>query len=117
MMNQSAISCIKAEFVKDENSHGGFTLKACQTSMIRETIPEVAKSNTGISIYACNLYIKSGTFAPEPQNYLYLMPGESTSQKLDFQEHLPPPPSSRFFGLQQSIAPIKHMFDSTQALI
>jgi hypothetical protein len=107
---------IKAEFVKDENSHGGFTLKACQTS-IRETIPEVAKSNTGISMYAYNLYIESGTFSPEPQIYIHLMPGESTSwtQQLDFQDYLPPSPSSRFSGLEQSIAPIKQMFDSTTA--
>lgn len=96
---------IKAEFVKDTHSHGGFTLKACHTS-IHETIPEVARSSTsGISMYAYNLYIESGTMSPEPQIYFHLMPGESTSwtQQLDFQDYLPPSPSSRWWYLQQSI--------------
>jgi hypothetical protein len=94
---------IKAEFVRDDHSHGGFTIKACQTAM-HETIPEVGKSN-GISMYAYNLYIESGTFSPEPQIYMHLMPGETTSwtQKIEFQDYLPPSPS-QFWSLRQSIA-------------
>ncbi|KAL3904524.1 MAG: hypothetical protein SGILL_010033, partial [Bacillariaceae sp.] len=101
---------IKAEFVKDENSHGGFTVKACQTS-IRETIPEVSQPKTGISMYAYNLYIESGTFSPEPQIYLHLMPGESTSwtQQLDFQDYLPPSPSPRWFRFRQYILPKRRL--------
>jgi hypothetical protein len=104
---------IKAEFVKDSHSHGGFTIKACHTS-IHETIPEVSKSSSGISMYAYNLYIESGTFSPEPQIYLHLMPGQSTSwtQQLDFQDYLPPSSSSRFVSLEQSIRPMVHSFHS-----
>jgi hypothetical protein len=104
---------IKAEFVKDDHSNGGFTLKACHTS-IHETIPEVAKSSSAISMYAYNLYIESGTFSPEPQFYFHLMPGQSTSwtQQLDFQDYLPPSPSSRLFSLQQYINPMVHSFRS-----
>ncbi|KAG7359565.1 lipoprotein, type 6 [Nitzschia inconspicua] len=102
---------IKAEFVKDDHSRGGFTLKACHTS-IHETIPEVSKSSSGISMYAYNLYVESGTFSPEPQIYIHLMPGQSTSwtQQLDFQDYLPPSPSSRFYSLQQNINPMMHSF-------
>jgi hypothetical protein len=98
---------IKAEFVKDDHSHGGFTLKACHTAT-RETIPEVSSKNGGISMYAYNLYIESGTFSPEPQIYIHLMPGETTSwtQQLDFQDYLPPSPaSSRMFALQKFVSP------------
>ncbi|KAG7353393.1 lipoprotein, type 6 [Nitzschia inconspicua] len=102
---------IKAEFVKDDHSRGGFTLKACHTS-IHETIPEVSKSSSGISMYAYNLYVESGTFSPEPQIYIHLMPGQSTSwtQQLDFQDYLPPSLSSRFYSLQQNINPMMHSF-------
>jgi len=81
---------IKAEFDKDEQSEGEFTLRACNTK-IRETIPEVGDPSSGISMYAYNLYIESGTFSPEPQILLSLKPGESTSwtQQLDFEDDYP----------------------------
>jgi len=81
---------IRAEFEKDEQSKGEFTLRACNTK-IRETIPEVRDESSGISMYAYNLYIESGTFSPEPQILLSLDPGESTSwtQQLDFEDNYP----------------------------
>jgi hypothetical protein len=81
---------IRAEFEKDEQSKGEFTLRACNTK-IRETIPEVGDGSSGISMYAYNLYIESGTFSPEPQILLHLNPGESTSwtQQLDFEDNYP----------------------------
>ena len=86
---------IKAEFAKDEKSQGGFVLKGCDTS-IRETIPEVG-SEGGVSMYAYNLYIESGTFSPEPQIYMHLWPGQSTSwtQKLDFEDWDPSQPLAK----------------------
>jgi hypothetical protein len=82
---------IKAEFAKDPTSHGEFTIRACNTA-IRETIPEVAQPHGGVSMYAYNLYIESGTFSPEPQIYMRLYPGESRSwtQQLDFADYIPP---------------------------
>jgi hypothetical protein len=82
---------IKAEFVKDETSDGGFTIRACDTK-IRETIPEV-NAVGGVDMYAFNLYIESGTFSPEPQIYLHMWPGESQSwtQRLEFSDDDKPP--------------------------
>ena len=81
---------IRAEFEKDDHSKGEFTLRACNTK-IRETIPEVDDGSSGISMYAYNLYIESGTFSPEPQILLHLNPGESTTwtQQLDFEDDYP----------------------------
>eukprot|EP00534_Pseudo-nitzschia_fraudulenta_P003169 CAMPEP_0201138690 /NCGR_PEP_ID=MMETSP0850-20130426/56058_1 /ASSEMBLY_ACC=CAM_ASM_000622 /TAXON_ID=183588 /ORGANISM="Pseudo-nitzschia fraudulenta, Strain WWA7" /LENGTH=517 /DNA_ID=CAMNT_0047410089 /DNA_START=452 /DNA_END=2005 /DNA_ORIENTATION=+ len=81
---------IKADFTKNEQSKGEFTLRACNTK-IRETIPEVSDPSSGISMYAFNLYIESGTFSPEPQILLHLEPGQSTSwtQQLDFADDFP----------------------------
>lgn len=78
---------IKAEFSKDEQSHGAFTLHGCET-LIRETIPEVGTEG-GVSMYAYNLYIESGTFSPEPQIYMHLWPGQSISwtQQLEFDDY------------------------------
>jgi hypothetical protein len=75
---------IKAEFDKDDQTHGGFTIRGCGTS-IKETIPEVGTEG-GVSMYAFNLYIETGTFSPEPQIYMHLWPGQSISwtQKLEF---------------------------------
>lgn len=75
---------IKAEFVKDAKSHGGFTVRGCENS-IKETIPEVGMTG-GISMYAFNLYVETGTFSPEPQVYLHMNPGETISwtQHLEF---------------------------------
>jgi hypothetical protein len=79
--------------VKDETSVGGFTLKGCGTA-IRETIPEVGTEG-GVSMYAFNLYIESGTFSPEPQVYMHLWPGQSISwtQRLEFSDDVPVKPS------------------------
>jgi len=81
---------IKAEFEKNEDSKGEFSLRACNTK-IRETIPEVGDAVSGISMYAYNLYIESGTFSPEPQILLKLDPGQTTSwtQQLDFEDDYP----------------------------
>ena len=99
---------IKAEFVKDDSSVGGFTLKACDTA-IKETIPEVGTEG-GVSMYAFNLYIESGTFSPEPQIYMHLWPGESTSwtQKLEFSDDNSSEESHKpfsFFGLRSMASP------------
>jgi len=98
---------IKAEFIKNDQSHGEFTLRACNTA-IRETIPEVGDETSGISMYAFNLYIESGTFSPEPQILLHLMPGETASwtQQLDFEDDYPPPPSSSSSALNSLLQSI-----------
>ena len=86
---------IRAEFIKNDRSKGKFTLRACNTK-IKETIPEVGDGISGISMYAYNLYVESGTFSPEPQILLRLNPGESTSwtQQLDFSDDYPEAPQS-----------------------
>ena len=78
---------IKAEFSKNEQTHGTFTLHGCETS-IRESIPEVGTEG-GVSMYAYNLYIESGAFSPEPQIYMHLWPGQSISwtQRLEFNDY------------------------------
>jgi hypothetical protein len=75
---------VKAEFVNDDSSHGSFTIRGCGNS-IKETIPEVGN---GVSMYAFNLYVETGTFSPEPQIYVHLYPGESTSwtQRMEFSD-------------------------------
>ena len=75
---------IKAEFVRDDTSNGGFTLRACGTA-IEEQIPEVGTPE-GVSMYAFNLYIEADTFSPEPQILIHLFPGATTSwtQRLIF---------------------------------
>lgn len=85
---------LKAEFMKDEMSRGGFTLHGCHTA-VRESIPQVGKTG-GPSLYAFNLYIEEGTFSPEVQLFLHLHPGESTSwtQQLDFTDEVPTSSSS-----------------------
>lgn len=97
---------IKAEFVKDDSSTGAFTLRACDTS-ISESIPEVGTEG-GVAMYAFNLYIESGTFSPEPQIYMHLYPGQSTSwtQKLEFSDDLQESPtSSTSFSLRTIASP------------
>lgn len=85
---------IKAEFVKDVKSDGGFTLRACGNS-IRETIPEISNDG-GVSMYAYNLYIETGTFSPEPQIFIRLQSGQSTSwtQRLEFSDDTSMPKAS-----------------------
>lgn len=85
---------IKAEFSKDDQSHGTFTLRGCDTS-ITEIIPEVGMDG-GVSMYAYNLYIESSTFSPEPQIYMSLLPGQTISwtQKLTFKDLVPAVTSS-----------------------
>jgi len=86
---------IKAEFEKAESTKGEFTVRGCNTK-IRETIPEVGDPTSGLSMYAYNLYIESGTLSPEPQILLNINPGETTSwtQQLDFADDFPIAPRS-----------------------
>jgi len=74
---------IKSEFTRDDSTNGGFTLHACG-SKITSSIPQTEDPNSGISMYAYNLYIERGTMSPEPQILLHLDPGQSAtwSQKL-----------------------------------
>lgn len=65
---------IKAEFVNDDGTNGGFKIRACDVS-IESSIPEVETS--GLPMYAYNLYIERGTFSPEPQVLINVAPGES----------------------------------------
>lgn len=83
---------IRAEFVRNDHSRGEFTLRACNTA-IKETIPEIGNKSSGISLYAYNLYIESGTFSPEPSILLHLPPGETKSwtQQLDFDDDFSTP--------------------------
>lgn len=92
---------IKAEFVKDDRSHGTFTVRGCENS-IKESIPEVGRHGD-VSMYAFNLYIESGTFSPEPQIYMHLYPGEARSwtQHLEFSDHPEPPEGFQWFGLKK----------------
>jgi hypothetical protein len=65
---------IKAEFVNDDNTKGGFTIRGCGVS-IESSIPQV---QTGaMPMYAYNLYIERGTLSPEPQILIHLGPGKS----------------------------------------
>lgn len=111
---------IKAEFEKDEDSKGEFTLRACNTK-IKETIPEVGDGTSGISMYAYNLYIESGTFSPEPQILLHLQPGESTSwtQQIDFEDDYPKVPTNPVLGslvLQNSNTEDKRRYAAIPAI-
>lgn len=78
---------IKAEFTKDTETLGHFAIHGCET-LVKETIPEIADPRSDISMYAFNLYIESGTFSPEPQIYVHLWPGQTTSwtQRLEFED-------------------------------
>ena len=80
---------IKAEFQRDDQSDGGFTVKGCGTS-IDESILEVNQPGS-VKMYAYNFYIESGTFSPEPQYYMHLYPGETTTwtQQLVFRDSEP----------------------------
>jgi len=81
---------INALFSKAEQSKGEFTVRGCNTK-IRESIPEVGDATSGISMYAYNLYVESGSLSPEPQILLHLEPGQTTSwtQQLDFSDNYP----------------------------
>jgi hypothetical protein len=76
---------IKSEFVQDDTTNGGFTLHAC-SSKIQSSIPQTMDPNSGVAMYAYNLYIERGTMSPEPQILLHMNPGQSVtwSQKLIF---------------------------------
>eukprot|EP00934_Nitzschia_sp_Nitz4_P000622 Nitzschia sp. Nitz4//scaffold34_size148208//20750//22171//NITZ4_002960-RA/size148208-processed-gene-0.32-mRNA-1//-1//CDS//3329548735//622//frame0 len=85
---------IKAEFSRDDQSHGSFSVRGCNTA-ISEIMPEVGTPG-GVSMYAYNLYVESGTFSPEPQIYMRLEPGETKvwTQQLQFTDMPPQTPSS-----------------------
>jgi hypothetical protein len=76
---------IKAEFVKDEDSRGTFTLHGCGTA-ITSQLPDVEDEN--LPMYAYNLYLEKGTLSPEPQILLNLAPGQTVSwtQRLSFED-------------------------------
>lgn len=74
---------IKSEFTRDDSTDGGFTFHAC-SSKIQSSIPQTQDPDSGVSMYAYNLYIERGTMSPEPQILLRMDPGQSStwSQKL-----------------------------------
>lgn len=86
---------IKAEFSDDGASKGGFTLRACDTS-IRTDYPEVMRGS--LPMYAYNLYLERGTLSPEPQLLIHLEPGQTTSwtQRLIFNDIEHPPRSEDY---------------------
>jgi hypothetical protein len=67
---------IKAEFVDDNATNGGFKIRACGVS-IESDIPQVSAG--GLPMYAYNLYIERGTLSPEPQILIHLEPGKSST--------------------------------------
>jgi hypothetical protein len=76
---------IKAEFHRDQQSTGAFTLRGCG-SVIDVDFPELVEPEpqqpnppSGISMYAFNLYMERGALCPEPQLFIHLDPGASTS--------------------------------------
>jgi hypothetical protein len=79
---------IKAEFLRDEDSTGGFTLKGCGVA-VQEDIPEVNKDGA-ITMYGFNLYIEKSTFSPEPQIFIHLESRASTSwtQRVVFEDDI-----------------------------
>ena len=93
---------IKAEFVNDGSSDGGFVLHGCDTS-IRNEFPDVQRGV--LPMYAYNLYLEKGTFSPEPQLLIHLEPGASTSwtQRIVFEDDADDPTMSQrreIFGLR-----------------
>lgn len=82
---------IKAEFLKDDQSTGGFTLKGCGVSM-KEDIAEVQSDPAAaLSMYGFNLYIEASTLSPEPQLLIHLERGASTTwtQRIQFGDYVP----------------------------
>jgi len=82
---------IKSEFTNDGTTNGGFTIRACGTSII-SSIPQV-EQQPGVSMYGYNLYIERGTFSPEPQIFIHLEPGQATTwtQQLVINDDRKPP--------------------------
>jgi hypothetical protein len=68
---------IKTEFVNDGTTDGGFTLRACGTTIESSMYPIRDRSASDIAMYAYNLYIERGTMSAEPQILLHLEPGAS----------------------------------------
>lgn len=82
---------IKAEFLKDEQSTGGFTLKGCGVS-IQEDIAEIQRDpEATLSMYGFNLYIESSILSPEPQMLIHLEREASTTwtQRIQFGDYNP----------------------------
>ena len=67
---------IKAEFLNDGQTKGGFMIRACDTQ-ITSTLHSDEDLRT--QMYAYGLYLERGTFSPEPQILIHLEPGESKS--------------------------------------
>ena len=80
---------IKAEFLKDSRSAGGFTLRGCGVA-IHESVDDVKPYDpwTDLSMYGFNLYIERSTLSPEPQMLIHLRSGATTSwtQRLVFND-------------------------------
>lgn len=68
---------IKAEFLKDGQTKGGFVLRACDTRITSSL--HVDNGDIRDQMYAYGLYLERGTFSPEPQILIHLEPGESKS--------------------------------------
>jgi hypothetical protein len=80
-------SRIKAEFTKDDDSHGSFTLRGCGTEIEEDILQSSTVPPQGdIPMYGFNLYVEEGTLSPEPQVLIHLEPSHSKSwtQRLVF---------------------------------
>jgi hypothetical protein len=79
---------IKAEFRKDDNTEGSFTLIGCGTR-IREDLPDVHRTPIDpVSMYGFNLYMERDTLSPEPQLLIQLESSHSKTwtQRLIFSD-------------------------------
>jgi hypothetical protein len=107
---------IKAEFLKDGRSTGGFTIKGCGTS-IHEDISQVqSDSDAALTMYGFNLYIEASTLSPEPQLLIQLERGASTSwtQRLQFGDYVE---NVELEGLAQSPAESFHLKSISASMI
>jgi hypothetical protein len=73
---------IKAEFINDSQTSGGFTIRACQTEITSSL------DHPEQSMYAYNLYLERATLSPEPQILVHLEAGQASSwtQRLEIRE-------------------------------
>lgn len=74
---------IKAEYADDHATTGGFTLRACETSVESTLLSADLRrddANSPLQMYAYGLFVERGTFSPEPQLLINnLGPGASVS--------------------------------------
>lgn len=113
---------IKAEFLDDGQTNGGFTINACGSS-IRTTIPEMelvriaqasGNHHQDMTMYAYNLYVERGTFSPEPQILMRFQPGVpiTWTQRLVIGPSTSKRPSGSFLFTSTAIANLRtaHLF-------